>query len=381
MIAIPKQIFHLRRGIAVFFWLAFLATTAQWLPAQSPAKKSVTASNAPPKKTNTETAASVDLSADQAESPRHRPLDTTASISVLAFGSCNKMDKPQTMFSEIAANKPDVFIWLGDIIYADTNNMTALAAHYRRLKVNPEYKKLREKSQIIGIYDDHDYGANNAGKGLPNKAASKKCLLDFLDVPKNALVRKREGAYQSYLFGKGQQRIKIIVLDTRYFRDTLISRIPNLDGDILGEAQWQWLERELRNSPANLNILCSSIQVIADDHRHDKWGNFPNARKRLLTMISHVRPKNLLILSGDRHMAEISKLDLQGLSYPLYDFTSSGLTHMRSGSSETNHFREGKLVIQRNFGLLKIRWEGPVPIVTMEVRGLQKLFEQNIVKY
>ena len=100
--------------------------------------------------------------------------------------------------------------------------MKALAAHYKRLKNTPEYKKMRAKTQVIGVYDDHDFGTNDCGKGHPKKKEAKKCLLDFLDTPLNAPVRKREGAYQSYMFGKGDMRIKVIVMDMRYFRDTLM---------------------------------------------------------------------------------------------------------------------------------------------------------------
>jgi hypothetical protein len=159
----------------------------------------------------------------------------------------------------------------------------ALAAHYKRLKTNPEYKKLRDKTQIIGIYDDHDSAPTTPEKACPTKKAAKKCLLDFLDVPYSAPVRKQEGAYQSYLFGKGDQIwIKVIVLGYPLFPRYADPRsrpgpalLPQPDGDILGEAQWAWLERELTNSPAKLHILCSSIQVLANEHGHEKWGNFP----------------------------------------------------------------------------------------------------------
>ncbi len=296
---------------------------------------------------------------------------------------------PQTMWQHVVANNPQLWVWLGDIIYADTTDMRALAAHYKRLKTNPEYKKLRAKAQIIGVYDDHDYGVNDGCKDYPMKKASKKCLMDFLDVPTQSPLRRREGAYSSYTFGKTGQRIKIIVLDTRYFRDPLEPDpskrkryIPNMDGEMLGEVQWKWLENELRNSTANLNILCSSVQVLADDHGYEKWGNFPNQRKKLLTLIATVKPKNLLILSGDRHMTEVSKMQLEGLPYPLYDFTSSGMTHFRSGVEETNRFREGGMFVKKNFGVLKISWNGTKPIVALQARGqLNELFQEIVVRY
>lgn len=330
-----------------------------------------------------------DVEKPDLEAYKPKPIDTTVAPTIIAFGSCNKLDKSQNIWGDVAANNPNLWVWLGDIIYADTTNMKVLAAEYKRLKNSADYKKLRAKAQIIGVYDDHDFGANDAGKGYPMKKASKKCLMDFLDVPASNPSRKREGAYNSYTFGVGTQRIKVIVMDTRYFRDTLIPDPtkqkryqPNTTGDILGETQWKWLEKELKNSQASLNILCSSIQVVADDHGYEKWGNFPNSRKRLLGLIASAKPKNLMIVSGDRHMAEVSKMDLQGLPYPLYDFTSSGLTHIRSGTSEINKFRVGDMIVKRNFGLLKIRWEGEHPIVTMQVRGVQnELFQELIVRY
>ena len=318
-----------------------------------------------------------------------KPIDTLTVPTVIAFGSCNKLDKPQTMWDAVNANNPGLWIWLGDIIYADTTDMKALAKMYKTLKNTPNYKKMREKTQVIGVYDDHDYGANDAGKSFPKKKQSKKCLMDFLDVPLKAPVRQREGAYNSYTFGKGGQTVKVIVLDTRYFRDSLVADptkqrryIPNTTGDMLGEVQWAWLENELKNSKANLNIISTSIQVLADEHGHEKWGNFPNCRKRLLSLIVKTQPKNALIISGDRHMAEISKMDITGLPYPLYDFTSSGMTHIRSGNTEANKFRVGDMIVKKNFGLLKIQWNNDKPTVTMQVRGLQnELFQEIVVKY
>lgn len=370
--------------LALAFCLHLQAIAQTGKPAVSSVKPVLTEKSASTTTTSAENAELLD-----AEAFKPKPIDTTLVPTVIAFGSCNKVTMPQTMWQFVSANNPNLWIWLGDIIYADTTDMKALAAHYRRLKTQPDYKKMRLKTQVVGVYDDHDYGVNDGCKYYPMKRGSKKCLMDFLDVPLSSPVRKRDGAYQSYTFGKGAQSIKVIVMDLRWFRDSLVPDptkakryIPNTEGQMLGEAQWAWLEKELRNSRANLNLLCSSVQVIADDHGHEKWGNFPNERKRLLKLITNIKPKNLLILSGDRHMAEISKMQLEGLPYPLYDFTSSGMTHIRSGTSEVNKFRVGDMILKKNFGLLKIRWEADKPIVTMEVRGQQnEMYQEVTVRY
>lgn len=367
------------------------------LSAQQENPKKNTSGNPPPKQQKEKVVLTPKMALETAEEVENldveaykaRPIDTTSAPSVIAFGSCNKMEKPQTMWEFVNANDPKLWIWLGDIIYADTTDHKALAAHYKLLKTNPDYKKLRSKAQVIGIYDDHDFGKNDANRYMSGRKGAKKCLLDFLDVPATHPARKRDGAYQSYTFGKGGQRIKVILLDTRYFCDSLCADpskqkryLPSTSGDILGDAQWAWLEKELTQNSANLTLLCSSIQILADEHAYEKWSNFPAARKRLLSLIVKTKPKNLLLLSGDRHMAEISKMDLQGLPYPLYDFTSSGLTHIRSGQQEPNKFRVGDMIVKRNFGILKIRWEAERPVVTMQIRGLQnELFQEVVMRY
>jgi alkaline phosphatase D len=310
-----------------------------------------------------------------------KAIDTTVSLSVISFGSCNKLDKPQTMWNAVAANNPNLWIWLGDIVYADTSNMKVLAGYYKKLKNGPEYKNLRAKAQIVGVYDDHDYGYNDAAGGYPFKKASKKCLLDFLDVPANHVTRKREGAYTSYTFGKPGQKIKVIVLDTRYFRDTLYADpskqkryLPNMEGDVLGAAQWKWLEDELRHSTAQVNIIGCGIQYIHEEHAFEKWANFPAARKRFFELLQRVKPSKTVLISGDRHISEVSKIDLPGLGYPLYDFTSSGLTHSYTGSNtESNKYRVSPLVNQRSFGVMRVDWSAPSPKIIMEARGLDNV--------
>lgn len=374
-----------KRLWAVFFLIYFLATNHVFSQAH---KQPVVSHQTPAHDVLTEKSANSVEALNLKTIPSAR-VDTTKNLTTIAFGSCNKINLPQTMWEAVAANKPDLWIWLGDIIYADTNNMTALSNMYKLLKNNTEYKKLTVHTPVIGVYDDHDYGYNDSGKGYPMKKQSLKIFRDFMSIPPNAPIRKREGAYQSYQFGTGDELVKIIVLDTRYFKDTLLpdpskkSRyLPNTEGDLLGEAQWKWLERELRSSTAHLNILCSSIQVLSDEHTNEKWGNFPNCRKRLLNLIVNIKPQNLLILSGDRHMIEVSKMDLAGLPYPLYDFTSSGMTHTRKGDHEANKFRVGEMIVKKNFGVLKIRWEAGKPVVALQARGHgNELFQEIIARY
>jgi len=245
-------------------------------------------------------------------------------------------------------------------------------------------------SEIIGEWDDHDYGVNDAGKNHSKRDESKELLLDFLEVSDSDKIRSHDGVYSDYDYTFNDKLLKIILLDTRYFRDTLdpdmgsTNRyLPNEQGDILGEEQWQWFENVLRNSKADFHIVGSGIQVIAEEQGYEKWSNFPKSRDRMFELLSTINPKPLLIISGDRHIAEISKIDITGLDYPLYDFTASGLTHTWGMAwNEPNKYRVDSLIVSKNFGLIKLDWEKANPAVTLEVRDdFDKLIQKIKIDY
>ncbi|MEN7549105.1 alkaline phosphatase D family protein [Rapidithrix thailandica] len=295
----------------------------------------------------------------------------------IAFGSCSDEDERQPLWSVINQHHPDVWIWLGDNIYGDTEDMTVLKQKYTLQKSHTEYQYLINHAQVLGIWDDHDYGVNDGGKEYPMKKESKQAMLEFLDVPQENPVWQREGAYQSKVLGEGGQKVKVILLDSRYFRDALAPSsdpeqryVINEEGDILGEAQWQWLEQELTGSDAAIHLIGNGIQIIPEEQGFEKWANFPKARKRLFDLLAKVKAQNVILLSGDRHMAEISKMEVPGLAQPVYEITSSGLTHTWSEKrDEPNRYRVGEMVVEKNFALLKIEWSDAGLSVQTEIRG------------
>ena len=315
---------------------------------------------------------------------------------LIAFGSCSDEDRPQELWNTIVKQKPVLWIWGGDNIYADSGDTLNLKARYSKQKSDPGYQQLLKTCPITGTWDDHDFGVNDGGKNWPHKDDCKLMALRFLGFPKNNPVWSHGGIYNSLVLGEGKEKVKVINLDTRYFRDTVYKVYyqplgtekkeykyePNPTGDVLGEAQWQWLEGELKNSDAAFFIVNSSIQVLSDEHRFEKWANFPSARKRLLTLFSKLK-KNVMIISGDRHIAEFSKMNLSGLNNPLYDFTSSGLTHTWPEKwIETNPYRIGDLIIQKNFGLIKIDWHKKDFMVTLQIRGKDdQVFQEEVITY
>ena len=276
----------------------------------------------------------------------------------IAFGSCSDEDKPQPLWDDILSEDPDVWIWLGDNIFGDSEDMNVLSSKYAMQNANPDYQKLKAQTTILGTWDDHDYGANDAGRHFVKRAASQKEFLKFFDVPADDIRWTRPGIYSSQEFTSNGILIKVILLDTRYFRDDPIKKdltyLPNTTGTILGTAQWNWLEMELSESEADVHIIGSGFQVIAEEHRFEKWSNFPNERKRLFDLLKNKDIPNPIIITGDRHIGEIAKVSHD--QYSIYDITSSSLTHgWPSRREEPNQHRIGHLVYDKNYGLLEIK--------------------------
>jgi alkaline phosphatase D len=297
-------------------------------------------------------------------------LSSTQVLARIAFGSCNREGLPQPLWDPILETHPDLWIWLGDNIYADTEDMEVMRQQYAQQLANDGYRRLRDSVPVIGTWDDHDYGANNAGKKYPRKVESQQLFLDFLGVPATALRRTRQGVYTSYIYGPIGKQVKVLLLDTRFHRDA-----PGSTRDVLGAEQWRWLEAELRGSTAQLHLMVSSIQVLSEEHKYEKWADFPQARRRLLRLISETGIPGVILLSGDRHFAEISRMEEPSVGYPLYDITSSGLTHSwRHPPPEPNRHRVGERWTELNFGLVVVEWSAS-PVITLQVRD-----RDNIVR-
>lgn len=284
---------------------------------------------------------------------------------------------PNLLWDDVEAANPDVWIWGGDIIYADTDGMEELRSVYAAQDEVAGYKSLKSKIPVIGSWDDHDYGLNDGGVEFEVKYESQQELLDFLDVPKDSPRRNQEGIYTTHDYNLTDGKIKVIVLDTRYFRTALTpdtetkKRIkPNAygEGTMLGETQWQWLDNTLTNSDADFNVIVSSVQFLSNEHGFECWGNFPHEVDKLKDMIANSKAKGVLILSGDRHISEFSKTTVEGLTYPLVDFTSSGLTHAyRAFSGEPNPYRVGEVISTESFGILAFDFD--TGEVVFEIRG------------
>ncbi|UYN93062.1 MAG: alkaline phosphatase family protein [Enhydrobacter sp.] len=287
----------------------------------------------------------------------------------IAFGSCADQRRPQPIWDAILAYRPDLFVFMGDNVYGDFGSADAapLREAYAEAAAIEPYARLMRTVPHLAVWDDHDYGRNDAGASFPHKQVSKELFLDFFHAPATDVRRTREGIYDSRIVGPPGMRVQVILLDIRWFKSPWKPTdqrgapgreryLPDPDPTktMLGDAQWAWLATELRK-PAELRLLVSSIQVLADGHGWERWGNFPLEREKLFAAIREARAGGVVMISGDRHIGALYRERPAGL-YALTEATSSGLNQFYWAAREAGPNRLGELYAMPNFGVVDVDW-------------------------
>lgn len=221
-------------------------------------------------------------------------------IAVLA---CIRQFEPVPAFASYVESNPDLCLWIGDNIYADAENDPAwIQTCYDSLAAKPHFQALRQDFDFMATWDDHDFGFNNAGKEYHLKKESKAIFRKFWGL-ENTIPNSQDGIYYARKFKLGEKTLQIIMLDTRYNRDS-----PGTNSDVLGINQWQWLEQELREE-SDLILIVSGFQILLDRHSgSETWDKFPKAKQRLFNTIREAKAENVLFLTGDQHYGEVCRL-------------------------------------------------------------------------
>ena len=207
------------------------------------------------------------------------PLDAETEVTLLAHGSCADQMKTQGFWDVIARQQPQLFIFNGDIVYGDCHSAGCdeLPTAWERLFSKREFARVAEWLPMIGILDDHDYGMNDCTASNPYKGFAKTQFLSRFAAPPDDPRYSRPGLYTAQIFGTPGRRLQLIVLDTRWFRDAFVPTDCDMcpgkqryvpynvtqspPPTMLGEAQWSWLETQLRQ-PAEVRLIVSTVQVL-----------------------------------------------------------------------------------------------------------------------
>jgi alkaline phosphatase D len=310
------------------------------------------------------------------------PPAADRALTRIALGSCADQRDRQPIWDAIHGWRPDLMLMAGDNVYGDSfaSDLLELREAYLAADRVPGFARMKRDLPVMAIWDDHDYGVNDAGAEFPWKQRSKDLFCSFWGVAADDPRRGREGLFHARIFGPPGRRVQVVLLDTRWFRSPLRRTdqrgaagreryLPDDDPEktMLGEVQWRWLAEQLRQ-PAELRLIVSSIQVVVDGHGWERWGNLPRERARLYALIAETRASGVVFLSGDRHLGAFYR-QAEDVPYPLHEMTSSGLTKSYR-SREPGPNRLGEILGEVNFGTVAIDWRaGRVDLALRDVLG------------
>lgn len=283
----------------------------------------------------------------------------------VALGSCAYINEPDYdrpgnqygsnygIFDAIAAKKPDAMLWLGDNIYLreyDYLTYKGYLHRYNHTRQTEELQNLLRSTHHYAIWDDHDFGPNDANGSWIHKDWALKSFQEYWMNPSYG-IPGTPGITTAFPLAD----IHFYMLDNRYNRTS--HEIKGNTPQILGKAQIDWLIENLKYSRAPFKMVAVGGQVLNPAKVYENHAQYTEEREYLLNRIAEEKISGVVFLTGDRHHTELRKVEIDGVV--IYDLTVSPLTsgvHEAKNESTLN-IVEGTKVSEHNFGLLEFSGE------------------------
>ncbi len=287
----------------------------------------------------------------------------------VAFGSCARiqLDTEQRIFSTVTALEPDMFLWLGDNIYGDSDEAEALADTYRRGRMVERLQGLLRRIPHLAIWDDHDFGYNDSDGRSPFKATSLKVFGNYWANP-SAGLPDTPGVFFQHSFGG----VDFFMLDGRYHRDPP-DKPDGPDKTLLGAGQKRWLKAALKASRAPFKILAAGGGWSIAERPGDSWATYLHERNEIFDFIRDEKIEGVVCLSGDTHVGELNCIPRsEEGGYDIYDLVSSPLAQTPNDKwpDQVPEVRMRPVYAKsHNFGLLEFK-AGPTPTLTYNLYDL-----------
>lgn len=292
----------------------------------------------------------------------------------LAFGSCSKISQyPKgPIYQAITDEAPEAMIFLGDNAYfivadgserhfgttgdfGDWSFPDSMRARHLLTRVHPDLQPLLRRVSSYGIWDDHDYGPNNADRTFELKEEALRVFKQMWANPSWGLP-DTPGIFSSFRCGPAE----VFLMDDRYYKYSPQAHkdVTPQSGEIWGQRQLDWLLEGLKKSTAPVKVVANGTQVITRDDRGE--GHSQEARgeqSRLLEFLAEHEIGGVIFLSGDRHSSEAMQ-QAQPDGTLVVEATSSPLQQDQPiGPFSRTHPNMIWSMHGNNFGLLTIEVE------------------------
>ena len=236
----------------------------------------------------------------------------------IAFGSCaDEKEGSSSVWKRIDEDKATALVLLGDTPYIDSTDLAIQRARYRAFAAVPAFAKLVAHTPLYCTWDDHDFGRNDTDGNLEGKENSRRAFIEYRPNP--SFGENDQGIYTSFKQGP----VEVFLLDARWFAGT---ELKNNAPTLLGEQQWQWLERSFAASTAPYKVLACGMVFnnSVRPFKKDYWGGYPSEYKRLINLIAKTNATGVILVSGDIHWSREIRHDTnETIGYDLHEFITS----------------------------------------------------------
>jgi hypothetical protein len=278
----------------------------------------------------------------------------------VALGSCARTGSNGAVFDAIAAEDPLMYLALGDLHYSniESSSIDPFLSAYDRVLTSPGQSALYRSTPVAYIWDDHDYGPDDAGASAPGRRAAREAYRRT--VPHYPVVAGDAAINQAFTIG----RVRFVVTDSRSEQD---------ETTMLGDEQLEWLIDELTTSSRTHAVVvwANSVPWIAAAvPGADGWAGHADERRRIADAIATAGIDNLVMVSGDAHMVAIddgSNSDYStdgGAGFPVLHAAALD----RPGNVKGGPYSEGAFPGGGQYGLLDIDDRGSEVTVTLTGR-------------
>jgi alkaline phosphatase D len=271
-----------------------------------------------------------------------------------AFASCQHFESGlYTAYEHMQREGLDLVLHLGDYIYEGApKKIPSIRTHsgtreiesiddYRnrhaQYKTDKALQDMHAQAPWLVTWDDHEFDNNCAGAiseqkdvkpedFLVRRAAAYKAYYEHMPLRRTSLPRGADMVlYRACDFG---QLAQFQVLDTRQYRtdqpcgdkttkpcgDEL-----NPNATLLGREQQQWLDQQLKSSPAKWNFLAQQVMFARIDRKAgadeaysmDQWPGYEANRQQIMKFLLQEKIKNPVILTGDIHSNWANNIEFQ----------------------------------------------------------------------
>ncbi|MFM8303425.1 MAG: alkaline phosphatase D family protein [Actinomycetota bacterium] len=282
------------------------------------------------------------------------PMSFTAVV-----GACSRTGSDGSVFDAMQAEDPDLVVFSGDLFYENigSNDVDAFRSAYDRALTQPAPASLLRHAPVAYLWDDHDYGPNDADRTSPSRAAARTSYRQGVPY---ARLGPTGPATQAFTMG----RVRFIVTDERSQRS---------DRSILGARQMRWFLDELVRASSShaLVVWVNSVPWIGKaSPGADGWSGYPRDRRRIADTVKSEGIDHLVMLAGDAHMVAIADgthsayASGGGGGFPLLQAAALD----RPGSVKGGPYSEGAIPGGGQYGVLRVADDGMTVRVELEGR-------------